>query len=667
MKDSLVNRSATNSGRNSNRVWPKSRRRNKRRRSLHQLLETRHLLAGDPYVEESSSQDDLSSFGANEVPIASSGGHSSREDASANPIQVAPQFLFSVGPAEGEAAISGPPPLDASFPDWMEPADIVSFIVELGTALESVAGELDVPGGIPFTSESISQITSFVDQTGVLAKQLYDQATVTGAAEISAANGDLTSDASFVISIDDQDPVFVTLTAESTTGNTSIDDLVVDINTAIAEAGLVEVLTVARGSDADSDKLAFNLVDAKAGTTLKVSTLQVTGVAPAPSSGRLSRDVDLTVTLDTSNLDVPVDVGFTVTAISTESNTGLGDLVRDINAAMNARDADGNPLVDIGDQTALGAVLIAHAVDGAIRFSAVDATAESIVIDGAADLGFEDGQAIDANAAASALGIGDALSATAELAINDFDELIDRLNSVMPVATTLGYDAVNNQATFGLNFEQEYQQEIDLDFFQPLGFADLNIAGRADASVTATAGVNLAVGIDLTRAGMGESIDGATQLSELGKGLVFNVTAVSSEDATSTAGTLIFELDRFDGSSETVSVALGANELDDNFTAEDLVFDLNDYFSAQDPVIPVTASIASGKLVLQVDAPQADQLGVTQLRVTQGAFGFDGTEVSQALDLEITLADNSSAEITLDGATTLAEGDRNRFLWRQTQ
>ena len=122
--------------------------------------------------------------------------------------------------------------------DELTPEDIVSMFIELGQSIGTISETLDVPGGIPFVEEAISNVANFAEVTTGFARNLYFHPKVVAADEVSVTNGKLTSDTSFIVNIEGGQPVAVTVTQSATEDNSSIDDLVVDINNAINQTDL---------------------------------------------------------------------------------------------------------------------------------------------------------------------------------------------------------------------------------------------------------------------------------------------------------------------------------------------------------------------------------------------------------------------------------------------
>ncbi len=122
----------------------------------------------------------------------------------------------------------------------LSPADIVTMFITLGNSLEQAAQSLDVPGGLPFVEDALTDVVSFVDTLQGLARELYFGPRAIGESDITVTNGVLSADSAFVLRPESGEPLIVTVPADDT--NETIDDLVDDIQTAIddavAEAGL---------------------------------------------------------------------------------------------------------------------------------------------------------------------------------------------------------------------------------------------------------------------------------------------------------------------------------------------------------------------------------------------------------------------------------------------
>ncbi|MEL6105979.1 MAG: hypothetical protein AAFU85_08080, partial [Planctomycetota bacterium] len=154
--------------------------------------------------------------------------------------------------------------------DELNPEDIASMFIELGQSIGTLGESLDVPGGIPFVEEAISNVANFAEVTTGFARNLYFHPKVIAAEEVSVTDGRLSEDASFVVNVEGGVPVAVTVPKSATDDNTSIDDLVDDINHAIDQTDLSRGVVAERQSPlsaseiesitSDATEYTFNLV-----------------------------------------------------------------------------------------------------------------------------------------------------------------------------------------------------------------------------------------------------------------------------------------------------------------------------------------------------------------------------------------------------------------------
>src|SRR5579884_4084888 len=112
--------------------------------------------------------------------------------------------------------------------------DFSGLFTELGATLQHVASNLNVNaanGGIPYVGKQVSDVVDFTQMMSNLTQKLSVQAII--ATGTAPANGQLSGDAHFSIVLGNNSPVAVTVTQSSTQNNTSIDNLVSDINAAL--------------------------------------------------------------------------------------------------------------------------------------------------------------------------------------------------------------------------------------------------------------------------------------------------------------------------------------------------------------------------------------------------------------------------------------------------
>ncbi|MDF2181792.1 LEPR-XLL domain-containing protein [Neptuniibacter sp. CAU 1671] len=200
------------------------------------------------------------------------------------------------------------------------------------------------------------------------------------------SNGQLSGDAKFRLNVAGKDPIFVTVAASDTAGNTSIDDLRDDVQDAIDAAyggGDIQVLvdpdtgrlviTVSATTVNISDEDSSYDIDGVLPTQITIQQLsddaagdagfeelgffdgQMATSSPLPGNGILSADASFTVVLD------GVDTLITVLKADTLDNTSTTELISDIQEAVNAALGEGVASVQPTEtSTGLGFRLVAN-------------------------------------------------------------------------------------------------------------------------------------------------------------------------------------------------------------------------------------------------------------------------------------------------------------------
>ncbi len=655
--------------------------------------------------------------------------------------------------------------------DSITPEAIVSMFVQLGTSVQAIASELDVPDGIPFVKQAISGVINFSQTAQEFARQLYFNPKLVGAGDISVTNGRLSQDASFTMRIEGGEPVLITVLASSTTTNNTIDDLYADINQALANAGLggkviaerqkpfgssqisllvdessivlpgsVQPLPVGfaryranftpsinlfnlglrvgdviqyldtsgRMQSATIDEMAIsslafrfelaaqprprtgadrslNIFDAlhvnrlalrttspTAGISLELSSVQLTAAGDLPT--QLTQDTSFTLTIDGS----PVTV--TVLAASTAQNGQPSDMVTSLNSALAATNFAG---------AGLNQKLRATLVGSRVRLVNIDSATQDLSIDGAAVFGFTSGQAKDTNTARTELGLSDpgetagslrdGMLASPKFRAATIQDLVHVLNGLIqqqfagaPFTAALNYlTAPTRRVEFNIALGTTFTKTIDLDFDKGLdvGFTQLSIAGDVDATLTANAGVELTVGLDLDPSGVGQTITNSTLLSSLdkGRGLPVKVGRLgasvnsSGRNSPATDLTMAFTVHRFGGITNSINVAVPAAQVADNTNLSDLARDLSQAIAAVNipglapiaGIAPVEVQAVDGKLLLVANSKQIN--GLTIGAGTSSFLGFTAGQTSNQPDLSITLRNGTSFTVNLDFSETVGD------------
>ena len=175
---------------------------------------------------------------------------------------------------------------------------------------------------------------------------------ITGKNEVRTVYGQLSADAHFDVIIGNDAPVPVTVAKAATNTNTSVANLVDDINAALAAQGLsTKIVAIADGLRVTLQKAAgaslnaFGLTASSSDAAVKdigFAVSQNAAIGPlkilaasdlSAMGGKLTQDAHFSITVD----GVLPAVDITVTKAATENNTLAADLVADINAALAAQ------------------------------------------------------------------------------------------------------------------------------------------------------------------------------------------------------------------------------------------------------------------------------------------------------------------------------------------
>ncbi len=553
----------------------------------------------------------------------------------------------------------------------LTPGSIVTLLIEIGNALQSIAARLDVPQGLPFVSQTISQIVNFASAVNDFARQLYYNPVIVGTSDMMLPDDGLGEHAAFMLRIEDGDPVYVPLFPTSSQLDEPLDLQIADINMSLAAAGLGTAVRAGR----NGDRFTLTTTDPTEGIRLDLSTVQVSAPNPAPDMGRLSDDLSL-----------QVKIGDTTTTIKlkqadTAGNTSLDDLVSQINAAL--------------DDAGIGLQVRAVRSGDSLIFAAATSSVSSLTISGAEALGFSTDQGADSNPAATLLGLGTGQAVTANFKFNTIQDCITQLNQLIADNTQdKNFDAHLEYLTtpvksiqFHFKLNANFQQAVALQFTHGLdiGIGTLDFSADAAASFQASAGLDLTAGIDLSRVGQADpnfgpgkalaDLNGGTGVRFLA-GLTASNPAPSNGQLSSTS-TLKFNIVPLSSTGiatplPAVSIQINPGDVAADQGPDDLATvltrKLTDFFTTSADYKTLQASNTSngitiplvevvnqgGFLKLVPNNPLIAQLVIdpTIVQATQ-ALGFLPGQVSNESDLQITLRDGSTFPVTLSGAQTL--------------
>lgn len=332
---------------------------------------------------------------------------------------------------------------------------------------------------------------------------------ITAPNPVSSFIGRLSADARFALSIDGGAGVDVTVLRDSTESNTTLDDLVADVNTALATAGLAAQIEAQKGQAADNEDGRIVLVVLDGGITAVTMTADATdptvremgfvisqdaaddgGTLKIKASqdvlgrlGQLSADASFDVILNTVNGGSPVPV--TLPKTSTFSHRNILEVVNALQAVI-----DDVPELD-GKVTVMsrGLTLIFKATEaGATTFNIIAAGGNPAVT----ELGL--GTNNIGNSAEFVITTRD--GAKSAINLNGLTTLQDVINAINAQSAGKVTAAINENGT-GLQLTD-------------------NTAGGADFIVNATNGTQAAINLGILARDAGETeepdgvIDGGT-------------------------------------------------------------------------------------------------------------------------------------------------------------
>jgi len=417
-----------------------------------------------------------------------------------------------------------------------------------------------------------------------------------------------------------------------------------------------------------ANRLAIRTTTPLSGISLEASTIQITASDDLPT--QLSQDLTFEISFAGS---LPVNV--TIPAVSTASNGQPSEMLASINTAFD------NTLFGGGK---LSQKIRTVLVGSQLRIANIDSVTTSMTINGATVLGFGASQSQETNTASTELGLGGSQLVSPSFRASTIQDLMHVLNGLIqqqfagqPFSASLGYNAAPVRTiTFNIAMGNEFTRSVELDFSRgfDVGFTQLNVAGGADATFTASAGVELQVGFDIDPVGNGQIIDATTLLSSLDKGrgvqlkVGMNGTPVNSSGRNSPVSDLTLNLAvrRFGNLTNNLSVTVPSAQVADNTSATDLARDLTTALKTAiasgaipglavvDGISPIEVQTTSdGRLRIISNAKPIN--GLTISAGTTSFLGFTVGQASSDADLVIQLRNDNSVSINLDFTETLGD------------
>ncbi|MEQ1826133.1 MAG: hypothetical protein ABL921_09305, partial [Pirellula sp.] len=419
----------------------------------------------------------------------------------------------------------------------------------------------------------------------------------------------------------------------------------------------------------NTNKLTIRTKSPTAGISLEMSTVQITASDDLPT--QLTDNLSFGLSFNGGS---PITVN--VLASSTANNGTPEDMIDSLNLAL-----DNTIFAGGGLNENVRAVL----VNNRLRFVNLTGTIQSMTITGATILGFGAIQNNDTNTAVTELGLGASQLVNPSFRAGTIQDLVHLLNGLIqqqfnnsPFTASLNYSATPvRTVSFNIALGTEYNKTIDLDFSKgfDVGFSQLNVSGGAQATINASAGVELTVGFDIDPIGSGVIVGPATQLSTLDKGRgvqlkvgMTNTSTVNSSGRNNPVAPLTLDLAvrRFGNLTNNLSVTVLSPQISDNVVLSDLAFDLTREIklaiqanaipglTVVNDISPIEVqSSPDGKLHLVANSKAIN--GLTINAGTSAFLGFTTGQVSSDPDLSISLRNGTTLSVNLDFSETLGD------------
>ncbi|MBW4443333.1 MAG: DUF4347 domain-containing protein [Plectolyngbya sp. WJT66-NPBG17] len=196
----------------------------------------------------------------------------------------------------------------------LSPADVVNLLRQVGGALQNVSAGLNPEGGIPFLKDGIDTVVDFAKIVGDLTNGFFDQ--VINTSRDAVQTGILSANASFDLKFNNEVPITIVVARDTT--NQNLDDLVADLNTAIATANLTQRVVAERAGNRLSLKALksgeiVSVVATSANTAVTELGFSTTGTSVAVQKfstiQELVDELVLLTGLNKASIDAKYDAG----------------------------------------------------------------------------------------------------------------------------------------------------------------------------------------------------------------------------------------------------------------------------------------------------------------------------------------------------------------------
>ena len=572
----------------------------------------------------------------------------------------------------------------------LTPINVKDVFQSIGAALKNSAADLissnqylDIAGQFPF---GVNELTDAVNLPGLfdqLARRFVEEPEIFNPLAPALTNFVLAQDVRFILSGDGLDPTEVVILASTTADNLTIVDLILDIDTALANAGIGNLVM----ADATSNgRLILKGHSDGLLRSLELTTLRLTtdGTLPAfgqianPQTGSPNDTFNLQITREFSNELINQTTPITITTI-TPYQVKIGTAPPAANGAPFAFTQDNISLADLVDDLNLGfmqqglfdvvAMLDANNQLALIATSSEVKTIEVLRRTDNQSTGLQFGFAttlVQTNDPSLLAGLGFVPTRNQNVgklkfvSIESFLPLLeDKLHELSDIPLADGfsldpvYDATTNTLSFNFALNKEFSQPTELDFFDQgitLGsLGTLQAAAVADATLTGTIQLNFRMGISLDAV---PTLVSTTLLSALNDGdgvrLAVGLTGVAAPASSVLANNVQFTV-ALNGTTAPVTVTLASATTSDNLGLSDLAADLNTAFASSSSLVGMIQAnfdVSSGRLNLSALSKEVYSLQIANVSGL-AALGFGNSQSGNLPELEITLGGTTSYSVDL--------------------
>ncbi|MBC7820966.1 MAG: hypothetical protein IAG10_29120 [Planctomycetaceae bacterium] len=562
----------------------------------------------------------------------------------------------------------------------LTPINVKDVFQSIGTALKNSAADLirssqhaDITGQFPFDVKELYAAVNLPGLFGQLASRFVEEPEIIAPLGNALTNFVLAQDARFILSDDGLVPTEVVVLASTTADNLTIGDLVLDIDSALANAGIGNVL---RADSTSDGRLILKGHSDGLLQSLELTTLRLTTDGTLPPFGQISNSQTSSPN-DTFNLQITrtfsnelinqatpivvttttpyhVKIGTAPPAANgdpfafTQDNISLADLVDDLNLGFMQQGLfDVVAILDANNQLAL------------IATSSEVKTIEVLRrMDNNQSTGLQFGfdttliQTHDPSLIAGLGFVSTRNENVGKLKFNSIESFLplleDKLHELsdtpLPDGFSLDpvYDSTTNTLFFNFALNKVFSQPTELDFFDQGITLDslgtLQAAAVADATLTGTIQLNFRMGVSLAAE---PTLLNSTLLSALNDGdgvrLAVGLTAVAAPTGSVLANNVQFTV-ALNGATVPVTVTLASTATNNNLGLSDLAADLNTAFGNSPSLagkIQANFDVSSGRLNLSALSKEVYSLQITNVSGL-AALGSGNSQSGNLSDLKNT-------------------------------